>query len=133
MTTKARKYCASFPCRSMAEAGSAYCGEHRPPRAPKETDPFYLSVRWRRFRAWYLSKHPLCQQCEKEGRLTPARMVDHIVALKDGGAPTSEANSFSICFKCHSIKTANYRAENMKKNHHLGYENNRCGNAGETS
>lgn len=114
MTNKARKYCASFPCRNIAEQG-AYCKEHQPARAPKETDPFYLSVRWRRFRAWYLGKHPLCEQCELEGRLTTADMVDHIIEIKDGGALTSEENAMALCFRCHNVKTAevkNHRKSN---------------------
>ncbi len=65
---KSNKYCASFPCSNIAEPGSPYCKEHQPARAPKETDPFYLSVQWRRFRQWYLGRHPLCEQCEKERR-----------------------------------------------------------------
>lgn len=104
----AKKFCASFPCSNLAEQGSAYCPEHRPARAEKKTDPFYLSVRWRRFRDWYRKLHPLCQMCEEEGRgPVPARLVDHRIELKSGGAETSEDNATSMCFKCHAIKTAN--------------------------
>ena len=122
----AKKYCGSFPCRKLAEQGSSYCQEHRPPRAPKETDPFYLSVRWRRFRAWYLSKHSLCEQCEREGRgAVPAVMVDHIIEIEDGGALTEEENAMSMCWKCHGIKTAQNKAKNMSKNHQLPTADNR--------
>ena len=120
------KYCTAFPCRKLAEAGSSYCHDHRPARAPKETDPFYLSVAWRRFRDWYIGKHPICEQCEREGRLTPAVMVDHIVELKDGGAPLAEDNAMSLCWKCHGIKTA------MTKNHRIGGTNNRVGSTEDT-
>lgn len=126
MADRSRKYCSTFPCRNLAEPGSSYCQEHTPARAPKDTDPFYLSVQWRRFRQWYLGRHPLCEQCEKEGRLTRAAMVDHIVEIKDGGALTSESNAMSLCWKCHGIKTAN------EKNHRKGSENNRAGSAKET-
>jgi 5-methylcytosine-specific restriction protein A len=115
---KARKYCASFPCNQIAVNG-AYCAAHTPASALKETEPFYLSVRWRRFRAWYLGKHPLCEQCEREGRLTPAAMVDHKKEIKDGGALTEEENAESMCWKCHGIKTAE------AKNHRIGKQNNR--------
>jgi len=123
MTTKARKYCAAFPCNQIAVKG-AYCSQHQPTGAPKETDPFYLSVRWRRFRAWYLGKHPLCERCEREGRLTPADMVDHIIEIKDGGALTSEDNAESMCWKCHGIKTAE------AKNHRRSGKDNRAGSTG---
>jgi 5-methylcytosine-specific restriction protein A len=115
----AKKYCAAFPCSKIAEQGSSYCQEHKPGRAPKETDPFYLSVRWRRFRAWYLENHPLCELCEQEGRLTPTVMVDHVVELSDGGAPLEEENAMSMCWKCHGIKTA------LMKNHRRSGEDNR--------
>jgi len=116
------KYCAAFPCNQIATKG-AYCEEHQPSRAPKETDSFYLSVAWRRFREWYICKHPLCEQCEREGRLIKADMVDHIIEIKDGGARLAEENAMSMCWKCHSIKTANV------KNHRKPYGNNRAGSA----
>jgi 5-methylcytosine-specific restriction enzyme A len=121
-----KKYCAAFPCSNFALIGSSFCVDHQPKRAPKETDPFYLSPVWRRFRAWYLSNHPLCEQCEKEERLTPADMVDHIIEIKDGGALTSEDNAMSMCWKCHGVKTAN------ETNRRRSKQMNRVGSAGET-
>jgi 5-methylcytosine-specific restriction enzyme A len=35
--------------------------------------------RWRRARAAYLARHPLCVPCEAAGRLVAATIVDHIV------------------------------------------------------
>lgn len=112
MANKTRKYCVDFPCSNLATDG-AYCSQHKPARTPKETDPFYLSVQWRRFRDFYIRKHPLCELCEREGRLTPAKMVDHILEIKDGGALTSEENAMSLCWKCHAVKTA--EAKNHRK------------------
>ncbi len=37
------------------------------------------NARWRKARATHLAKHPLCVRCEKEGRVTAATVVDHIV------------------------------------------------------
>jgi len=126
MPTKASKYCQAFTCPNLAVNG-AYCLDHTPARAPKETDPFYVSVRWRRFRDYYIGKHPLCEQCEAEGRQdTPADMVDHIIEIADGGALTTEDNAQSLCWKCHGMKTA------MVKNHRKGSGNNRPGNLTET-
>lgn len=121
----AKKYCAAFPCNQIAVNG-AYCDEHQPASAPKETDPFYLSPRWRRFRAWYLGKHPTCQQCEQEQRLTPAVMVDHIIEIKDGGQQIAEENAQSLCWKCHGIKSA------LMKNHRRSMQSNRVGSAKDT-
>lgn len=130
MANKARKYCAAFPCRNFAEDG-AYCHRHRPPPAPKETNPFYLSVRWRRFRAWYLCNHPLCECCLIENRgPVAAKMVDHRVEISDGGALTTEENAQALCWKCHAVKTA--AEQNKRKNHQQSSADNRIGTTGET-
>jgi 5-methylcytosine-specific restriction protein A len=119
MANKSKKYCASFPCPNLAVNG-AYCLLHTPTPAEKTAEPFYLSVAWRQFRAWYISRHPLCEVCLIEGRPdTSAQMVDHIIEIADGGALTSEENAMSLCWKCHAIKTAE------AKNHRLPKPNNR--------
>ena len=123
---KPPKYCAAFPCFYLAEGGSAYCHRHQRARQPKETDPFYLSVQWRKFRDWYITRHPVCEMCEREQRLTPAVMVDHILEISDGGALTSEDNAQALCWKCHGMKTA------LMKNHRIGSRDNRAGSAGRT-
>ena len=112
MATKPRKYCVKFPCRNLAEQGSSYCGEHKPAPLAKVADSFYLSVRWRRFRAWYIAKHPLCAICAAEGRTVAGYIVDHIVELVDGGKPFAEDNAQSLCRACHNRKT---KAEKKKR------------------
>lgn len=47
-------------------------------------------------RARWLNLHPLCVECEKEGRVTAADVVDHIVPLWKGGAD-HDANLQSLC------------------------------------
>ena len=131
MSKKPPKYCQSHPCNNMAVPGTAYCTVHARARAPKDTDPFYLSVRWRRFRDWFISNHPMCMQCEREGRGDVlAQMVDHIVEIKDGGALTTEENAMSLCWKCHAIKHSNDRM--TRKNRHVSTRNNRAGSTAVT-
>ena len=130
MANKSKKYCSAFPCNQVA-IGGAYCLQHQPTPAEKTTEPFYLTVQWRRFRDYYIGLHPLCEQCLIEGRETSAQMVDHVVELKDGGNATDEANAMACCWKCHGIKTA-AQARNRGKNHQLPYADNRHGNLGET-
>lgn len=49
-----------------------------------------------------LRSNPLCEHCEKEGRITPATEVDHI----DGDNTNNEpSNLQSLCKPCHSRKT----------------------------
>ncbi len=35
--------------------------------------------RWQRARKLYLTMHPRCRMCSEVGKLSPARVVDHIV------------------------------------------------------
>ena len=58
-----------------------------------------------RIRAAYVAKHPLCEQCEAEGRLTPVAEVHHIRPLAHGGTH-DENNLMSLCKPCHSRQTA---------------------------
>jgi 5-methylcytosine-specific restriction protein A len=63
--------------------------------------------RWRRARAGYLARHPLCVRCKALGRLEPAIIVDHIVPHR--GDPVlfwDEANWAALCKRCHDAKTA---------------------------
>lgn len=66
---------------------------------------FYQSPRWRRVRHGYLAEHPLCVECEKQGRVTAARVVDHIVPINEGGAWYDYNNLQGLCDKCHNRKS----------------------------
>ena len=59
---------------------------------------------WELLRAATLErdKH-LCQPCLREGKLTPAREVDHIVPKFEGGADDL-SNTQAICRPCHQAK-----------------------------
>lgn len=63
--------------------------------------------RWRKYRAWYLKRHPLCRHCEEKGRLTPATVVDHIEPHKgDQQKFWDFKNHQGLCKPCHDSKTA---------------------------
>lgn len=67
---------------------------------------FYRSTAWRKLRAVKLEQKPMCEECLKAGRLTPARMVDHIVPINKGGARLDLGNLQSLCNACHARKSA---------------------------
>ncbi|AFM32622.1 HNH endonuclease [Stutzerimonas stutzeri CCUG 29243] len=52
-------------------------------RQRDDSDKFYSTVAWRRFRDHYLIMHPLCVDCEEEGDIEPAVVVDHIKPFKE--------------------------------------------------
>lgn len=66
---------------------------------------------WKRIRDRYATKHPLCEQCEKAGKITPTQEVHHILPLSEGGSH-DESNLMALCTACHSGITL---AENNRK------------------
>ena len=46
-----------------------------------ERRKIYNSERWRRLRAWKFANTPLCESCQKEGKITPAEDIHHIVSF----------------------------------------------------
>jgi 5-methylcytosine-specific restriction protein A len=64
--------------------------------------------RWRDCRERQLRRRPLCEKCEREGRISCAEEVHHIrpiESVKDFEAMKSlaydESNLMSLCRKCH--------------------------------
>lgn len=70
--------------------------------------PFYQSAKWRKTRASHLALHPYCVVCERVKIQRKATEVDHIRAMRDGGAPFDHKNLQSLCKPHHSQKTAKW-------------------------
>lgn len=61
---------------------------------------------WSKLRDQVLARDcGLCQPCQRRGRVTLARAVDHIVNKAQGGTD-NPANLQAICDQCHKAKTA---------------------------
>lgn len=74
-------------------------------RTRRDDKNFYSSKRWRAFRAWWLSLHPLCVDCEKQGRHTTAIDVHHVLERKDRpDLAFDESNVEGLCKACHGAK-----------------------------
>jgi len=111
LPTKAKKLCAFPGCPNLVDSGETYCPEHKR-QTQKNVDARRgtsnergYNATWRRLRRMVLNREPLCRECLKEGRLTPATEVDHIVPLSQGGTNDLE-NLQPLCHSCHSRKTA---------------------------
>ena len=64
------------------------------------------NARWRRARIAFLQKHPLCAECQREGKLTPATVVDHIFPHRgDQQLFWDQDNWQPLCKECHDRKT----------------------------
>lgn len=66
-------------------------------RRPGNTKAY--GKKWRKLRGLVLHRNPLCKSCG-----APAKEVDHIIPLKDGGT-NQMSNLQALCKSCHSRKT----------------------------
>lgn len=63
-----------------------------------DSDKFYDTAAWRRFRHHYLIMFPLCVDCEAEGEIKPAIVVDHIKPFKERpDLALDESNMRGLC------------------------------------
>lgn len=53
----------------------------------------------------YIAAHPLCEECKRQEKLTPAAEVHHILPLSRGGTH-DRSNLMALCTPCHSAITA---------------------------
>ena len=111
MPRKPKGMCSYPGCPELTN--DRYCREHKKQedrRYDKESRPYkklYNSSRWQRLRKQFLMKHPLCVECKKRDRVTPATVVDHVIPHKGNEELFwSQENWQPLCKSCHDRKTA---------------------------
>lgn len=74
----------------------------------EERNEIYISSRWRKLRLAHLQQYPLCELCQKEGKVVPAVDVHHIISfmstndhLKRKCLAYNPDNLMSLCKECH--------------------------------
>ena len=116
MPYKSPRQCSYPGCPNVTRG--RYCAEHKTianreyyehGRDPSTKGRF--DARWRKTRALFLSKHPLCAHCLESGFYVPATEVHHIKPISEG-RDDSEENLMALCKSCHSRITL---AENRVK------------------
>lgn len=81
------------------------------PRKLSTTERGYDGT-WRKLRALFIAEHPLCVECEREGRIVPATQVDHIMALSTHPQLRLEWDNLqSLCTTHHGRKTVREQAQ----------------------
>ena len=111
MPYKPLRPCNHPGCRELTR--ERFCEKHRKERErekdkgrPTAAQRGYDS-RWRKARTWYLKRNPLCVECEKKGKLTPATVIDHVVPHRgDKELFWDMSNWQALCKPCHDRKTA---------------------------
>lgn len=78
---------------------------------------FYHSRAWQRARQMALTRdHYLCQVCYRQGRVTPARTVHHIVHIKDNWDKRLDLDNLeTICLECHNQEHPEKGAKNKEQ------------------
>lgn len=78
----------------------------------KETDmrklrqAAYQNTQWRKLRDTYIHEHPICEECLKKGKVTPATDVHHKISPFKGGEINYATlldydNLMALCRECH--------------------------------
>jgi 5-methylcytosine-specific restriction protein A len=103
---KPKRPCSHPGCPKLTDG--RFCEEHAKEESTNynhyQRDPAInkrYGSQWRKVRAQYLSAHPLCERCERHGKLTAATEVHHIRPLDNGGTNDFE-NLMALCKPCHS-------------------------------
>ena len=80
---------------------------------PKKTneswayDPRYHTTRWRKYRHYFLTSHPLCEQCKKVNKIVPSKVVDHITPVSKDSSDDNfwnPGNHQALCIRCNNAK-----------------------------
>lgn len=118
MPTYPKHACAAPGCGALVDRGAARCPKHQVTYdkagevARGSSHSRGYDSRWAAARLSFLRDHPLCAECERQGRVTAGRVVDHIVPhMGDPKLFWDRANWQTLCdytspFNCHGSKTA---------------------------
>ena len=121
MPTKPKRPCRGRfnACPNLVEINQKYCPTCLPlekKRQRKETreydktrDPnvvkWQKSARFQRSRAWFLKRNPICNECEKQNKLTPATILHHITPHNgEYRLFWDQSNWQGLCNACHEDK-----------------------------
>ena len=106
---KVRSTCSQFGCHNKSVNGGR-CEDHQRVGQNKSSRPeyhaLYATSTWKTLRDAVLCKQPVCVKCVKDGRVTPATVVDHMTPHRgDTKLFLDVSNLASLCASCHSVKT----------------------------
>ena len=107
MPMQPKKPCRHPGCPNLTY--DKYCEVHASVDRRASAHERGYTSKWRRLSKLYLKAHPLCEECKRQGKLTPATVVDHIVPHRGNEhLRWSESNWQSLCKPCHDKKTGTY-------------------------
>ena len=103
-----KRPCRDPGCPNLCDKG-VYCSNHMefsPDRRRGGAEARGYDSRWRKARADYLQRNPLCVKCMAQGKIAPATVVDHVIPHRgDEKLFWDESNWQALCAGCHNQKT----------------------------
>lgn len=104
MPRKPKRPCRYTGCPNLSD--DVYCVTHRALNARENATTRGYDAKWRASRKRYLRRFPLCLECQRNGKLVPATVVDHILPHRgDEDLFWDESNWQPLCKHCHDRKT----------------------------
>ncbi len=111
MPYKPKRPCSYPGCPNLTN--ERYCPEHKKiidaqydmRIRDKGAREFYISHEWKKLRGNFLIEHPFCEERQRQGRLTKATVVDHIIPIRQGGPALDDENLQALCASCHGAKS----------------------------
>ena len=106
MPTKPKKPCKHPGCPRLTN--DHYCDQHAKLHIKDRANAFKrgYNSQWQKARKCFLLKNPFCLECQQEGKLKPATVVDHINPHRgDEKLFWDESNWQPLCKRCHDKKT----------------------------
>ena len=107
-----KRPCRHPGCPNLCDKG-VYCSQHMvfsSDRMRGGAESRGYEARWRKARTAFLQRNPLCNECMKRGKITPATVVDHIIPHRgDRKLFWDESNWQPLCKCCHDRKTGSGR------------------------
>ena len=104
--SKPKRPCSHPGCPRLTNG--RFCEEHAKAEAKRyekyDRDPDTrrrYGRAWKRIRDSYVSQHPLCELCLKEGKLVDTEEVHHKKPLGEGGTHARD-NLIALCKTCHA-------------------------------
>lgn len=119
-----QKQCSKVNCFNLIPFNESYCEKHKDEKAKQHkkydelrftTEPhirkFYSSKVWKNTRNSVMMEHDwVCANCKRNNLITPAKIVDHIVEVKDDWDRRLDTDNLEpLCHSCHNKKTADER------------------------
>ena len=103
-----KRPCRHPGCPNLCDKG-VYCSKHTEFSSDRRrggAESRGYDSRWRKARASFLQRNPLCNECMKRGKITPATVVDHVIPHRgDQKLFWDESNWQALCATCHNRKT----------------------------